>query len=145
MTEAMNKTVINGTPRQNSIKMIDKLLAIGISERLPSANKMPKGSEATMAVVATTNVIRRPPQSLVSTLINPESKPVTTINAAMNISAHPAVPDIATISLKIFGSSPLFPRRLIVKSNRPSNVETPTTVVEKPLPPPLNITVANIG
>ena len=98
-----------------------------------------------MAVVATTNVIRRPPQSLVSTLINPDSKPVTTINAAMNISAQPAVPDIATISLKILGSSPFFPRRLIVKSDSPSNVETPTTVVEKPPPPPLNITVANIG
>ena len=46
----MNRTVINGTPRQNSIKIIDKLLIIGISERLPSANKIPKGREATMEI-----------------------------------------------------------------------------------------------
>ena len=63
MTEAMKRTVISGTPRQNSMKVIENILTIGSLERRPSARRMPRGSDTAMPVTAMTRVTRRPPQS----------------------------------------------------------------------------------
>ena len=60
-----NKTVINGTPRQNSINTVERIRATGISERRPNAKTIPKGNDATIPVTATTSVINNPPQSFV--------------------------------------------------------------------------------
>ena len=67
MTDDMNNTVISGTPRQNSMKMTQNILTIGISDRLPSASRMPSGKETTMPTIATTRVTSRPPHKGVST------------------------------------------------------------------------------
>ena len=61
MTLAINKTVISGTPRQNSINAMDIIRIMGSSERRPSASKMPNGKETTMPVTAITNVTNKPP------------------------------------------------------------------------------------
>ena len=67
MYVAKNNTVISGTPRQNSMKVIENVRTIGSLERRPSASRMPSGSEATMPVTATTSVTSRPPHRCVST------------------------------------------------------------------------------
>ena len=75
ITEAMNNTVIKGTPRQNSIKTTQKLLTIGICERRPSANKMPIGKAPVMPTTASTRVSISPPQRWVSTTGRPKYPP----------------------------------------------------------------------
>ena len=67
MTEAINSTVISGTPRQNSIKMTQKLLTMGMFERRPRASTIPIGSAPTMPTVASSRVSIRPPQRWVGT------------------------------------------------------------------------------
>ena len=67
ITLAMNSTVISGTPRTNSMNMIDSQRTTGMRERRPSASRMPSGSENTMPMVATTMVTRMPPHRLVGT------------------------------------------------------------------------------
>ena len=62
----MNSTVISGTPRTNSMNMIDTAHH-GNAERRPNANRMPSGNENTMPMVATTMVTRMPPHRLVGT------------------------------------------------------------------------------
>src|ERR1700733_12665678 len=63
---------------------IEKIRIRGIVERRPSANAMPTGIDVTMPVTDTTSVIRRPPQTLVSTIGNPpRSSPITAITAPM--------------------------------------------------------------
>ena len=44
----MNRTVMNGTPRTNSMKRTLANLTTGICERRPSASRTPSGSEKTM-------------------------------------------------------------------------------------------------
>ena len=73
MTLDMNSTVINGTPRHNSMKAIENILTTGIFERRPRASRMPIGNDATMPVTATTSVTRRPPHCAVSTGSSPKS------------------------------------------------------------------------
>ena len=81
ITEAMNSTVIRGTPRQNSMKIVHKRRATGISDRRPRAKIIPSGKEATIPVTATTNVISSPPQSRVSTGSRPKSTAPTPLTA----------------------------------------------------------------
>ena len=64
---------MTGTPRTNSMKPIANGLTTGRSERRPSANRMPNGSENTMPMVATTTVTRMPPHSAVGTTTSPIS------------------------------------------------------------------------
>ena len=68
---------MRGTPLQNSINIIDSVRATGKFERRPRASKIPNGNDTTIAVVATTRVIKRPPQSLVSTFDKSKSDEIT--------------------------------------------------------------------
>ncbi len=67
ITEAMNSTVISGTPRTNSMKPIESQRTIGMFERRPSASRMPIGKAPAMPTLATTSVTSRPPHSSVGT------------------------------------------------------------------------------
>ena len=60
-----------------AIKIIDKLLIIGISERLPSANNIPRGKAKTIPTNARVNVSNKPPHSLASDLGIPKTPPPT--------------------------------------------------------------------
>ncbi|MNJ76440.1 hypothetical protein D3C77_737200 [compost metagenome] len=71
MTEDMNNTVINGTPRQNSMKVTHTTFTAGIFERRPRASKMPSGKAPTMPTVAITKVSIKPPHWLVGTVVRP--------------------------------------------------------------------------
>src|SRR5262249_11466601 len=73
ITPAMNSTVISGTPRTNSMKIIDNIRTAGMCERLPSASSIPSGNETTMPTEATTMVTSTPPHSTVSTGRNPNN------------------------------------------------------------------------
>ena len=75
MTDAMKSTVMSGTPRHNSMKATDIALMIGMSERRPSASRIPSGRAATMPTAERTSVSVRPPQRLVSTCSRPKAPP----------------------------------------------------------------------
>ena len=75
ITEDMNSTVINGTPRHSSMKATQRVRITGISERLPSASTMPNGREPTMPRIPITSVRNRPPQRVVSTYSSPKESP----------------------------------------------------------------------
>ncbi|MNQ89018.1 hypothetical protein D3C85_1043120 [compost metagenome] len=75
ITEDMNSTVINGTPRQNSMKVTQMTLIAGISERRPRASMMPSGKAPTMPTAAITRVSIRPPHWLVETVDMPRKPP----------------------------------------------------------------------
>ena len=77
----MNSTVTSGTPRTNSMKMIESQRTAGMRERRPSASRMPSGSENTMPTEATTMVTRTPPHSMVDTSARPiGGKPSSRMN-----------------------------------------------------------------
>ncbi|MCY1428993.1 hypothetical protein D9M71_448940 [compost metagenome] len=61
ITDDMNRTVINGTPRQNSMKVTQTTRIAGIFERRPSASRMPSGKAPAIPTVAITRVSIRPP------------------------------------------------------------------------------------
>ena len=63
----MNKTVINGTPLQNSIKPIDAYLITGYEDLLPNAKNKPTGKQKVKANIEIINVRAKPPQAFVST------------------------------------------------------------------------------
>ena len=67
ITYAINKTVIKGTPLQNSINPIDEYLTIGKLDLLPRAKKIPRGKHNSIAKIAIINVKESPPQTRVST------------------------------------------------------------------------------
>jgi hypothetical protein len=67
-TDAINKMVISGKPRINSIYTTDKNLMTGIFDWRPNANNTPIGNEATIPAVATTIVNIKPPHLCVSTI-----------------------------------------------------------------------------
>ena len=68
MTADMNSTVSSGTPRQSSMKPVDKVRTItDRRERRPSASRMPSGSEPATVVNEMSTSSIRPPQSVVST------------------------------------------------------------------------------
>ena len=67
--------VISGTPRMTSMKVTHIARTTGMSERRPSANRMPSGKEATIPTPAITRVRNSPPQSAVSTTGRPSTPP----------------------------------------------------------------------
>ena len=67
ITDAINKTVIKGTPLQNSIKPIDEYLIIGKLDLLQSAKKIPRGKHNNIAKIAIINVKESPHKTRVST------------------------------------------------------------------------------
>jgi len=71
----MNKTVIKGTPLQNSIKPIDENLITGAADLLPKAKNIPIGKQNNKAKIEIINVRERPPQAAVSTHSKPKLPP----------------------------------------------------------------------
>ena len=57
----MNKTVINGTPLQNSINPIEIYLNVGKSDHLPNAKNIPTGKQKIKQKKETINVNDKPP------------------------------------------------------------------------------------
>ena len=64
--------MINGTPRQNSMKVTLTTRIAGMFERRPNASTMPKGNAPAIPTVAITSVSIRPPHWLVDTLVRPQ-------------------------------------------------------------------------
>jgi hypothetical protein len=77
ITEAINRIVIRGVPRQNSMYVTDSALIIAISERLPKASKIPKGNAKTIPTKANANVRRKPPHWVVFETGMPKKPPYT--------------------------------------------------------------------
>ena len=66
------------------MKAMENIRISGMVARRPSASAIPIGIEATMPVMETTSVTKRPPQSLVSTTGSPPwSSPITDITMPM--------------------------------------------------------------
>ena len=75
ITADINKTVINGTPLQNSMKESEEYLTIGKLDLLQSANIIPKGKQKIREKNDTIKVKDNPPQAPVSTHNNPKEPP----------------------------------------------------------------------
>ena len=75
ITEDMNKTVINGTPLQNSIKPTDIYLNVGNDDLLPKARNIPTGKQKIKQKNDTIKVNDKPPQAPVSTHSRPNDPP----------------------------------------------------------------------
>ena len=75
ITADMNKTVISGTPLQNSIKERDEYLTTARSDLLPRANIIPIGKQKIKEKKETIKVRDNPPQAPVSTHSRPNSPP----------------------------------------------------------------------
>ena len=75
ITADMNKTVINGTPLQNSIKPTDIYLINGNSDLLPRAKAIPIGKQNIRQKKEIINVSDRPPHAPVSTQFKPSNFP----------------------------------------------------------------------
>ena len=75
MTEDINKTVIKGTPLQNSIKPTEIYLIVGKSDLLPRAKNIPTGKQKIKQKKETINVNDKPPQAPVSTQTRPKAPP----------------------------------------------------------------------
>tara|TARA_B110000881_G_C18387880_1_gene419511 strand:+ start:329 stop:769 length:441 start_codon:yes stop_codon:yes gene_type:complete len=71
ITADINKTVIKGTPLQNSINDRDEYLTIGKSDLLPKANIIPIGKQKIKEKNETIKVNDKPPHAPVSTHTNP--------------------------------------------------------------------------
>jgi hypothetical protein len=71
----MNKTVIRGTPLQNSIKPIEEYLITGAEDLLPKAKNIPTGKQNSKAKIEIINVRESPPHAAVSTHSNPKFPP----------------------------------------------------------------------
>ena len=56
ITPAINRTVMSGTPLQNSINPIEKYFITGRFDLLPIANKIPSGKQKIIANIDITNV-----------------------------------------------------------------------------------------
>ena len=81
ITADINKTVINGTPLQNSINPIDMYLISGKSDLLPRANAIPIGKQKIKQKKEIINVRDSPPHAPVSTQFNPSNLP-SSINSS---------------------------------------------------------------
>jgi len=75
MTADINKTVINGTPLQNSINESEEYLTTDKSDLLPRANIIPIGKQNIKEKNETINVKDKPPHAPVSTHSRPNSPP----------------------------------------------------------------------
>ena len=71
----MNKTVIKGTPLQNSINESDEYLITLNSDLLPKASIIPIGKQNISEKNDTIKVRDKPPQAPVSTHSKPNSPP----------------------------------------------------------------------
>ena len=60
---AMNKIVMNGTPRTNSMNTTLAKRTAGSGERRPSARNTPSGKEKTIPTTAVSSETKIPPQS----------------------------------------------------------------------------------
>ena len=65
--EAMNRIVISGTARINSIYITEKNLTVDNSDCLPNASKIPIGNEIIIPTAAIMSVSIKPPSLYVST------------------------------------------------------------------------------
>ena len=75
ITADINKTVIKGTPLQNSMNEIEEYLTTGKLDLLPSASIMPSGKQKIREKKDTINVKDKPPQAPVSTHSRPNDPP----------------------------------------------------------------------
>tara|TARA_X000001036_G_scaffold63838_1_gene54372 strand:+ start:643 stop:912 length:270 start_codon:yes stop_codon:yes gene_type:complete len=75
ITDDMNKTVIKGTPLQNSINPTEKYLIVGRFDLLPKANNIPIGKQKIKQKNETINVNDKPPHAPVSTHSSPNDPP----------------------------------------------------------------------
>ena len=75
ITEDMNKTVISGTPLQNSMKPIEKYRIVGNSDLLPNAKNIPTGKQKIKQKKETIKVNDKPPHAPVSTHSSPKAPP----------------------------------------------------------------------
>ena len=71
----MNKTVISGTPLQNSINPTEIYLRVGNSDLLPKAKNIPTGKQKIKQKNETIKVNDKPPQAPVSTHSSPNEPP----------------------------------------------------------------------
>ena len=71
----MNKTVIKGTPLQNSIKPMDIYLIKGNPDLLPRAKAIPIGKQKIKQKKEIIKVNDKPPQAPVSTQFKPSNFP----------------------------------------------------------------------
>ncbi|MNT72362.1 hypothetical protein D3C72_2109530 [compost metagenome] len=63
------------------MKNVQSILITGMVDRRPSASRMPSGSDTAMPTNDSTSVTIRPPQSGVSTKVNPNQPPGSRISA----------------------------------------------------------------
>ena len=75
ITADINKTVISGTPLQNSINPIEIYLIKGKLDLLPNANAIPIGKQNIRQKKDIIKVRDKPPHAPVSTQFNPSSLP----------------------------------------------------------------------
>ena len=75
ITADINKTVINGTPLQNSIKPIEIYLINGKLDLLPNAKAIPIGKQNIKQKKDMMKVRDNPPQAPVSTQFKPSNLP----------------------------------------------------------------------
>ena len=75
MIVAMNRMVIIGTPRTNSMMPTHRLLMAMKRDRRPSASRMPNGTESTTPITASSSVSISPPHLVVSTGSSPRPPP----------------------------------------------------------------------
>ena len=75
ITADINKTVISGTPLQNSMKPIDMYLIKGKLDLLPKAKAIPIGKQKIKQKKEIINVKDSPPHAPVSTQFKPSNFP----------------------------------------------------------------------
>ena len=75
ITEDMNKTVIRGTPLQNSINPTEIYLIVGKLDLLPNAKNIPTGKQKINQKTDTMKVKDKPPHAPVSTHSRPKAPP----------------------------------------------------------------------
>jgi len=75
ITADINKTVIKGTPLQNSINPSEEYLIVGNSDLLPKASIIPIGKQNIRQKNETIKVKDKPPHAPVSTHSKPNDPP----------------------------------------------------------------------
>tara|TARA_B100000401_G_scaffold167268_1_gene111828 strand:+ start:181 stop:462 length:282 start_codon:yes stop_codon:yes gene_type:complete len=84
ITEDINKTVIRGTPLQNSINPMQIYLINGKSDLLPKANAIPIGKQNIRQKKEIIKVNDNPPQAPVSTHTRPSIIPSSIYSSKKN-------------------------------------------------------------
>jgi hypothetical protein len=81
ITADINRTVINGTPLQNSIKPIEIYLINGKLDLLPNAKAIPIGKQKIKQKKEIINVKDNPPHAPVSTQFKPSNFPNSIVSS----------------------------------------------------------------